>query len=253
MDEQSPVATEPVKPMSFTDKMVNIFAAPGELFDDVRVTPPTPSNWVVPMLMFIVVAFLMSRVMFMNPLLVGQMTDMVQSGIDKMVESGKLTPEQAETAAEMSKPGSTMFMIQQGVGILIMAPIVLFLLSLIYWLLGKWGMKGTAPFMKVVEVVGLTFFISIAENIVTTILMYVMDSITASPSLGAFVSNFDFQNKLHMALAKVNIFTFWDLSVISIGLSRIFQRDLAKVLVIVFALWIVWSVFSVLTGFQMMG
>jgi hypothetical protein len=103
---------------------------------------------------------------------------------------------------------------------------VLFLISLIYWLLGKWGMKGKAPFMKVVEVIGLTFFISIAESIVTTILMYVMDSITATPSLGAFVSNFDFTDKLHMALAKVNIFTFWDLSIVSIGLP-LFQ-DLSK-------------------------
>ena len=82
-------------------------------------------------------------------------------------------------------------------------------------------------------------------------MMFVMDSITATPSLGAFVSDFDHSNKLHSALAKMNIFTFWDLSVVSIGLSRLFQRDLPKVLVIVFALWIVWTVFSVLTGFQM--
>ena len=251
MDEQTPITAEPVKPMSFADKMVNIFASPGELFDDVRMTPPTPSNWVIPMLMFIVVAFLMGQVMFMNPSLVSQLTDMVRSGIDKMVEEGRLTPEQAEQAANFSKPGSTMFMIQQGAGILILTPIVLFLISLIYWLLGRWGMKGTAPFMKVVEVVGLTFFISIAESIVTTILMFVMDSITATPSLGAFVSNFDFTNKLHMALSKVNIFTFWDLSVVSIGLSRLFRRDLPKVLVIVFALWIIWTVFTVVTGIRM--
>jgi len=251
MDEQTPVTTEPVKSMSFTDKMVNIFASPGELFDDVRMTPPTPSNWVIPMLLFIVVAFLMAQVMFMNPSLVSQMSDLMRAGIDKMVEEGKLTPEQADQAASFSKPGSTMFMIQQGAGILILTPIVLFLLSLVYWLLARWGMKGTAPFMKVVEVVGLTFFISIAESIVTTILMFVMDSLTATPSLGAFVSDFDHSNKLHSALAKMNIFTFWDLSVVSIGLSRLFQRDLPKVLVIVFALWIVWTVFSVLTGFQM--
>ena len=250
MDEQTPVTTEPAKPMSFTDKMINIFAAPGELFEDVRLTPPTMSNWLVPMLLFIVVAFLMAQVMFMNPSILSQMTDLVTSSIDKMVAEGRLTPEQAEQAINMSKPGSGMFMIQQVVGILILTPVVLFLLSLIYWLLGKWGMKATAPFMKVVEVIGLTFFISIAESIVTTILMFVMDSITATPSLGAFVSGFDYENKLHMALAKINIFTFWDLTVVSIGLSRLFQRHLPKVLVIVFALWIVWTVFAVMMGIR---
>ena len=250
MDEQTPVTTEPAKPMSFTDKMINIFAAPGELFEDVRLTPPTISNWLVPMLLFIVVAFLMAQVMFMNPSILSQMTDLVTSSIDKMVAEGRLTPEQAEQAINMSKPGSGMFMIQQVVGILILTPVVLFLLSLIYWLLGKWGMKATAPFMKVVEVVGLTFFISIAESIVTTILMFVMDSITATPSLGAFVSSFDYENKLHMALAKINIFTFWDLTVVSIGLSRLFQRHLPKVLVIVFALWVVWTVFAVMMNIR---
>jgi hypothetical protein len=250
MDEQTPVTTEPAKPMSFTDKMINIFAAPGELFEDVRLTPPTISNWLVPMLLFIVVAFLMGQVMFMNPSILSQMTDLVTSSIDKMVAEGKLTPEQAEQAINMSKPGSAMFMIQQVVGILILTPVVLFLLSLIYWLLGKWGMKATAPFMKVVEVLGLTFFITIAESIVTTILMFVMDSITATPSLGAFVSNFDYENKLHMALAKINIFTFWDLTVVSIGLSRLFQRHLPKVLVIVFALWVVWTVFAVMMNIR---
>ncbi len=250
MDEQTPVTTEPESPMSFTDKMINIFASPGELFEDVRVTPPTASNWVIPMLLFMVVAFLMGQVMFMNPSLLGQMSDMMRAGIDEMVAEGKLTPEQADQAASFSKPGSSMFMIQQVLGIVILTPIVLFVLSLIYWLLGKWGMKGTAPYIKVVEVLGLTFFISIAESIVTTLLMYMMDSITATPSLGAFVSNFDFQNKVHMALAKVNIFTFWDLSVVSIGLSRIFQRDLPKVLVIVFALWVVWTVVAVLAGIR---
>jgi len=251
MDEQTPVAAEPVKPMSFTDKIINIFASPSELFDDVRLTPPTPSNWVIPMILFIVVAFLMGQVMFMNPSLMSQMSDMLRANIDKMVEEGRLTAEQADQAANFSKPGSGMFMIQQVGAIVILTPIVLFLISLIYWLLGKWGMKGKAPFMKVVEVIGLTFFISIAESIVTTILMYVMDSITATPSLGAFVSNFDFTDKLHMALAKVNIFTFWDLSIVSIGLSRLFQKDLVKVIVLVFALWLVWSVFSVLTGFRL--
>jgi hypothetical protein len=43
----------------------------------------------------------------------------------------------------------------------------------------------------------------------------------------------------------VNVFTFWTLGVTSIGLSRLFQKDLPKVLVLVFALWILWTLFKV--------
>ena len=37
----------------------------------------------------------------------------------------------------------------------------------------------------------------------------------------------------------------------SFGLSRLFQRDLPKVLVIVFALWIVWSAATILVGIRL--
>ena len=112
------------------------------------------------------------------------------------------------------------------------------------------GHERHRPFHKVMEVVGLTFFIATLEQIVTTLLMFGLSSIHATPSLGAFVSNFDVQNKLHMALSKINIFTFWDLAVVSIGLSILFRRDLPKVLVLVFALWLVWSILTVMTGMR---
>jgi membrane associated rhomboid family serine protease len=45
------------------------------------------------------------------------------------------------------------------------------------------------------------------------------------------------------------VFTFWELSVLSLGLSSLFQRDFPKVFVLVFAIWILWSAFMLLTGF----
>jgi hypothetical protein len=130
-------------------------------------------------------------------------------------------------------------------------PLLLFGLSLIYWLLGRVSMNSHAPFTKVVEVVGITFFVNIIEGIVTGILMYALNSITATPSLALFVHNFDPGNSTHLALSLANPFRIWDLSLLSFGLSRLFQRDLAKVLVIVFALWIVWSAATILVGIRL--
>jgi hypothetical protein len=121
----------------------------------------------------------------------------------------------------------------------------LFLGGLVFWLLGKGVMKATAPYMKVVEVVGLTFFIAALESIVTTILAIGMNTMFASPSLALLISDFSIENKMHLLAASVNVFTFWTLGVTSIGLSRLFQKDLSKVLVLVFALWILWTLFKV--------
>jgi hypothetical protein len=49
-------------------------------------------------------------------------------------------------------------------------------------------------------------------------------------------------------MSKMNVFTFWVLAVTSIGLSKLFRRDLPKVLVLVVVLWILWTVITVFTG-----
>jgi hypothetical protein len=72
-----------------------------------------------------------------------------------------------------------------------------------------------------------------------------MNSIFASPSLALLISDFSIENKMHLLAASMNVFTFWTLTVTSIGLARLFEKDLPKVLVLVFALWIVWVLFSV--------
>lgn len=252
MENQQPTAPEQVKPMPFFEKLSNIFAAPGELFENVRLTGPTSSNWVIPVIIMIVVALVMSQLVVGNSSLRDQMGALIKKSMEESVQSGRMTQEQADQAFEQfGSPTSTISMITRIVATVAGIPIVLFIVALAYWLLGKWGMKATAPYMKVVEVIGLTFFIGALESIVTTIMMFLMDSLYASPSLAlAVLQDFDIKNKLHMALAKVNVFTLWSLVVTSIGLSKLFQRDFAKVTVLVFALWIVWCVLSILTGIR---
>jgi hypothetical protein len=265
MEEQQattqPAPAAEVQPMSFTEKLVNIFASPGDLFENVRLTPKTPSNWIIPVAIMIVIAIAMQQIIMSNPSLADQTKAMVEKAtkesLDKAVQSGKITPEQAEQQREQierfSDPSSPLRIVISGVSIAVFMPAILFLLSLVYWLLGKTAMHATAPYMKVVEVVGLTFLIAAVESIVTTVMVVGFDSLHAAPSLAVFVQNYEAGNKLHAALAKVNIFSIWSLVVASIGLSKIFQRDLPKVLVLIFALWILWSAFTVFTGFMSFG
>lgn len=253
MDEQQ-AAPPQVKPMSFSEKLTNVFASPGELFEHVRLTPKTNSNWVVPWIIFAVVAIILGQLVMSNASLADQIGVMVKKGFDKQVQEGKMSQDQADrTFEQFAKPGSAMFTISQIGGAVLGPLIMIFVVGLVYWLLGKTAMKATSPYMKVVEVVGLTLFIGVLEQIVTTLLMFAMDSVTASPSLGIFVSNYDMENKFHHALAKVNIFTFWSLAVVSVGLSKLFQRDFPKVLVLVVALWILWSVVTVVAGIRIAG
>ena len=253
MDEQ-PTSAEPVRSMSFSEKLTNIFASPGELFENVRMTDKATSNWLVPWLVFVVVAIVMGQLIVHNASLADQLGATIKKGFDKQVQEGKMPAERADQIYEQyAKPGSTMFTISQVGGTVIVSLAALFALALLYWLIGKTAMKATSSYMKVVEVIGLVFFIAALEQIVTTLMMIAMDSIHATPSLGIFVSNFDMENKAHLALAKINVFTFWNLSVVGVGLSKLFQRDFPKVLVLVFAVWILWSLITIFSGIKLGG
>jgi len=246
--------TPSVRPMTFAEKLTNIFASPGELFENVRLTQRTTSNWLIPWAIFVLVAILMGQLMIQNASLADQLGATIRKGFDQQVQEGKMSQDQADQVYEtFAKPGSTWFTLAQIGGVTFGSLAALFILALVYWFVGKTAMNATAPYLKVVEVVGLTFFIATLEQIVTTLMMFAVDSLYASPSLAIFVSEFNVENKLHVAMAKINIFTFWDLSVVSIGLSKLFQRDLPKVLVLVFALWVLWSLITIFTGFRLGG
>jgi len=150
MEEQQTVThTEPaaeVKPMSFAEKLVNIFASPGELFENVRLTGKTPSNWVIPVAIMIVVALVMQQLIMSNPSLADQQKALVakatEERLQKAVESGSMTPEQAEQQREQienfSDPSSTLNIVVRVVSVIVFIPVMLFLIGLVYWLLEKW-------------------------------------------------------------------------------------------------------------------
>ncbi len=251
--DQQPTSAETVQPMSFSEKLTNIFASPGELFENVRMTDKTTRNWLVPWAVFVVIAIVMGQLIVHNASLADQLDTTIRHELDKRVQEGKMTQVEADRAYEFVKPGTTMFTVGQVGWTALVSLATLFALALLYWLIGKTAMKATVQYMKVTEVVGLVFLIVALEQIVTTLMMIAMDSIHATPSLGIFVSNFDMENKAHLALAKINVFTFWNLSVVGVGLSKLFQRDFQKVLVLVFAAWVLWSLVTLFSGFKLWG
>jgi hypothetical protein len=251
MQEQHTAPQEPVKPMSFTDKVAGIFASPGDVYEQVRLAPPAASNWVIPTLLLIVLSIAAMLLVTKDPVLMDQMMAPQREALAKAVQEGRITQDVADRQAEMMGASSPFFLIGLLVGTPISIFAILFLFSFVFWLLGKLAMKSTAPFMKVVEVYGLTFYISVLGVLVTAALRFALGAFHASPSLALFALPFDVHNKLHMALSMVNIFTIWGLVVTSIGLAKLFQRDFPKVLVLIFAIWILLSIVLIVIGIPM--
>jgi hypothetical protein len=162
-----------------------------------------------------------------------------------------MTQEQADQAAAFMSPDSPWPKLIQSVSVVLFSAAMLFVMALLYWLLGRLVMKSDAPYMKVVEVVGIVLLVGALGKLVGGLIAYASSSLFADASLAFFLSDFDPENKFHMFLSTCNLFTFWGLGLTALGLARLFRRDFPKVLVLVVALWALFSLLVLLTGVRL--
>jgi hypothetical protein len=95
MEDLPPVVDNPPDQieakMSLGARLLNVFAAPGEVFEQIRDRAVSPSNWVAPALLLLAVGWLGSLLVFGQPSIMQQIKQMSDQSLDKQVQSGKLT------------------------------------------------------------------------------------------------------------------------------------------------------------------
>ncbi len=232
--------------MSFTDKLMNVFSAPGELFDDVAKSEKNNSNWAIPLVLAIITGVIFVFVAFSQPPIQDQLREQTEKSFAKQVTAGKMTQDQVDQAmSRVPSPGSPVYMAFGAVGVAFVTAAVLFGFSLVFWLTGKWVFKSQVGYGKVLEVVGLSTYVSVLGGIITLLLVVAMGSLYATPSLALAVSHYDPSNKVDKVLSAVNLLTFWYLAVIAVGLGKVFPVTTTKALTVVGVLWVAWTAISV--------
>jgi len=236
----------PVPPMRSTSlgaRMVNVLATPGDVFDEVKTSPPQTANWLVPALLALLIGWIGSWLIMNQEAIRQQISDLQESQYQKLVDKGRMTREQLETQRPMMEK---MANISQQVGAAVGPPILvfgsLFWWALITFLVGKYALGGTFSFMKAVEVSGLAGVVGILESAVKTLLMMAFGSLFAGPNLATLlVREFDPANLTHGLLGAVDLMAFWVLAVRAIGLARLSGASLGKAVVWVFGFWFFWT------------
>ena len=96
-------------------RLLNVFAAPGEVFEEVKNSPPSTANWLVPALIYIAVGVISAFVIFSQPAIIQQIRDQQAQMMDQQVKAGKMTQAQADQAmAAMEKFAGPTLMIVFG-------------------------------------------------------------------------------------------------------------------------------------------
>jgi hypothetical protein len=239
--EPQPEASQPPT-LSLGGRLLNVFATPGDVFQEVTSAKASTANWLVPALILIVVSWVSSVVIFSQPAINHQLSEITEQAIQKQVESSKMSEQQAEQARAMGEKWAG---ISAKIGAAL-TPVIAGFVTPFFWGLIVWGvgaglLKAKFPYMKAVEVVGLANMINVLEIILRTLLIVGLGNLYASTSLVLLVKQFDPQNTVHSLLALVNVMTFWLLAVRGIGLARLSGASFAKALAWVFGVWIAYT------------
>ena len=253
METTPPIPEAEIIPPSTTlgARLLNIFAAPGDVFEELKSSPPSVANWLVPALILMLVGMLSSVIMFSQPSIAQSIREQQQKVFEKQVSSGKMTQQQADQAVAMAEKfsGPGMLKLFGCVSAATTSFIMPFWSAFVLWLIARFYLKVPLPFMKVLEVAGLTLMIVALAVVVKTLLVVVTGNLYAAPSLILLVKHFDPRNPVHSILAMFDVLTFWLLAVRALGLAKLTGASFGKTAVAVFGLWLV--ITGLMIGFSL--
>ncbi len=231
-------------------KIVNVFTSPAEAFEGIGSLPSKTSSWLFPFLAAFVISVLIAYLLVSNEALRAQVVDQQAKAMQKMVDSGRMTQEQADASiSRMESMGGGMFLVFGTLVSLVFLCAYYFGGSLFLWLTGKIALKSTAGYGKYLELYGMSAWVGVLGAIITVLLMVGLSSLFASPSAAlAILSEYDATNDTHKYLSALNIFSVWQASVVGIGLSKLTGKSIGMSMGVSFGLWVVWVILSVLVG-----
>jgi mannitol-specific phosphotransferase system IIBC component len=202
--------------------MVNVFASPGEVFEEVKRTPNTTTNWLVPAIIAALVGVVATLLIFSQPTVMRQIREAQERAMEQQVKAGKMTQQQADQfLAGMEKMMGPMMKIGGSVGAFVLAFGRVFWGGLVLWLISKWALKVQIPYLKEVEVAGLSTLIITLGAVVHTLLGVTLGKMIATAGPALVLKELDVTNKLHMLLAVAHVFNFWRAAIMGLGLARL--------------------------------
>jgi hypothetical protein len=163
------------------DKLFNIFASPGDVFDEVISSPPNLANWRVPTLLVC-----LASVIF---LLLGDSPAQLATSIRHLADSGTISIAEAQSLAGLWPIlSASLVCIATFAGTCWSAFVLLFI--------GRIFLKVRFRYVKALEIVGLTGAISVLGSITTLLLIATVGDPAAQPALSLMASKLDHSRPL---------------------------------------------------------
>ncbi|MEO5816418.1 MAG: Yip1 family protein [Gemmatimonadaceae bacterium] len=233
MSESDPIsaaneAPAPPKKAALWEDFIDIFYAPSDVF-----ARRANSGFGIPMLVVVVLIgliFYASRGL-MQPIMDAEFTRSMAK------QSAKMTPEQLQMARSMNEKFAI-------IGIAVVMPILLFLLGLTTWVVGKF-FDAKETLGAALMIACYAYFPKVVESVINAVQLLVLDPSSMngrfrlSLGLGRFVDPDTASPVLLAALGRLDVFTIWVTILIGIGLSVTGKIPRSKAMIAAVVIWFV--------------
>ena len=232
--------------LSHTDKLVGVFSEPTATFGKMAKFPPKTSDWIIPILVVIVIAILSQVLMMNNPAIkasiMAKQMERFEKQFQESVDKGQMTQaqadEQLETLRDRMSQGGAIQLIGTIVGIPIAMFIMFFIVSGVFMLVAKFGLKGEGIYKGAMVAYGLPFYITAIQMIVMVIAALAMSKFFSGTSVADFVGS-DKTTITGFVLGRLDIFSIWFYVIFGIGLAKMFKsNNTQKYIITVIAVWL---------------
>lgn len=209
-------------PTSLRDKLLNVLVSPGDVFDEIIASPPDLANWRAPTLLVCLIGII--------SLQTGDSDQQLATTIGKLTDAGTISTAQAQALAGLSPLLSSLFVCVAAFGGTCWSALVL-------WFVGRVFLKVRFPYVKALEIVGLTGIILLLGSIVTILLTLISGVPTARPALSLLATNMSPSGPFYQILTTLDLFYLWNTTALAIGLSRLSNVCFKEAAFWVFGYW----------------
>ncbi len=251
---ESQPKVEPPRATSLPARLLNVFAVPSEVFAEVKASRTCIGNWLVPAILYALVAVLAAVVIVSQSAFQRQMhelTDRQAKVVDQQVKAGKVKQAEANRVLAFSrvltKPTTLKILASMGAAVIGFAGV--FWWAFILWVLDQRFLKVRFGYAKALEVTGLALMINVLGTLVTLLLMVNLPSLFATSNLASAIIDFEASLKSPSLQIAAYAFAFWLIGVLSVGLAKLAGVPLLRAAWLVFAAWLIQkSLFGLVIG-----
>lgn len=245
---------EPPPPASpLLARMLNVFAMPGVVFEEVRVSRPAIGNWLLPAFIAGLAVALSALVISASPAFSKQLAEQqarFQAAQTNAVAGAKLSP------AEVEQNRRAIEMIAQPVvlrsfavvGGFAFGSLRTFWWAFVLWLIGRFLLRRPIPYGKALEVAGLSSLIAALGSVVMVALMVNLGESFQPSGFSLVVADLGVDQSQWLTVAALNITNFWLVTVLGLGLARLAQVPWFRAAFLVFTYWLLAEVLMLLVG-----